>query len=335
MLALLMLLQAAPPPPPPRSAQLTRFLVQGVGLDTAQMAALERGEAVVKVLPSSGRDVALFGIITVPRSRASFTRGVRWIPAALRAPKRVLGLFSNPAVATDMAAFMVSEKDADALKDCKPGHCALKLPAAEMQRIRQQTDWSAPDLEAQLSAYGRRRIAQYVNDYRARGDSVMVAYDDKGDLTRRSSEAFAAQLAQSPYIFGNVPSLYTYLNDYPRGSLPNATETIYWAVDTLPKIRPILSVAHYLVYQPAELPTVTIVATKLIYANHYFEAALDMQAAVDRGSGIYLMILRRLRFDNLPGTVLNIRGRVINGLRDGLLQQLKWNQQAAATPPKD
>lgn len=323
MLALLMLLQAAPPPPP-RSAQLTRFLEQSVGLDTAQLAALERGEPVAKILPSSGRDVALFGIVTVPRSRAAFTRAARRVPAALQVPRRLLGVFSNPAVETDMAAFMVSEDDADALKDCKPGHCALKLPAAEMQRIRAQTNWSAPDLEAQLSAYGRRRIAQYVNDYRTRGDSVMVAYDDKGNLTRRSSEAFAAQLAQSPYIFGNVPSLYTYLTNYPRGSVPDATEIIYWSVDTVPKLRPILSVAHYLVYTPAELPTVSIVATKLVYANHYFEAGLDVQAAVDRGSGIYLLILRRLRFDNLPGTVLNIRGRVINGLRDGLVAQLKW-----------
>lgn len=324
MLILLMLLQVAPPPP--RSAQLTRFLEQSVGLDTAQLAALERGEPVAKVLPSSGRDVALFGIVTVPRSRAAFTRAARRVPAALQTPQRILGLFSNPAVETDMAAYMIPSRDADALKDCKPGHCAIKLPALEMQRIRAQTDWSAPDLDAQLSAYGRRRIAQYVNDYRARGDSVMVAYDDKGNLTRRSSEAFAAQLAESPYIFGNVPSLTTYLTNYPRGSLPSAMEIIYWSVDSLPKLRPILSVAHYLVYSPAELPTVTIVATKLIYANHYFEAALDLQAAVDRGSGIYLLILRRLRFDNLPGTVLNIRGRVINGLREGLLQQLKWAQ---------
>ena len=324
MLILLMLLQVAPPPA--RSAQLTRFLEQSVGLDTAQLAALERGEPVVKVLPARGRDVALFGIVTVPRSRAAFTRGARRLPAALQAPKRILGVFSNPAVDADMAAFMVTSKDADALKNCKPGHCALKLPALEMQRIRAQTDWKAPDLEAQLSAYGRRRVAQYVNDYRSRGDSVLVAYDDKGNLTRRSSEAFAAQLAESPYIFGNVPSLHTYLTNYPRGSLPDATEIIYWSVDSLPKLRPILSVAHHLVYQPAELPTVTIVATKLIYANHYFETALDMQAAVDRGSGMYLLILRRLRFDNLPGTVLNIRGRVVNGLRDGLIAQLKWAQ---------
>lgn len=327
MLLLLMLLQATPPPATPqRSAQLTRFLEQSIGLDTAQLAALERGEPVAKVLPTTGRDVALFGIVTVPRSRAAFTRAARRVPAALQLTRRALGLFSNPAVETDMAAFTVSSKDADALKNCKPGHCALKLPAREMQRIREQTDWSAPDLEAQLSAYGRRRIAQYVNDYRAHGDSVMAAYDDKGNLTRRSSEAFEAQLAQSPYIFGNVPSLSAYLTEYPRGSLPDATEVMYWAVDTLPKLRPILSVAHYLVYTPAELPSATIVATKLIYANHYFEAALDMNAAIDRGSGIYFLVLRRLRFDNLPGTVLNIRGKVINGLRDGLLMQLKWAQ---------
>lgn len=329
MLLLLMLLQVAPtapspvPTPPPRSARLTGFLTNSIGLDTAQLSALERGEPIAKVLPSKGRDIALFGIVTLRRSRTAYTRAARRVPSALQMTGRTLGLFSTPAVEADMAAFSVSSKEAETLEDCEPGDCGLKLSAAEMDHIRAQTNWSAPDVEAQISAYARRRIAQYVNDYRTHGDSVLVGYDDRGDLTVHSGESFEAELSQSPYIFGNVPSLFTYLTRYPHDSLPNATEVIYWSLDSVTKLKPILSVQHYLVYTPAELPTATIVATKLIYADHYFETALDLNAAIDRGSGSYLLILRRLRFDNIPGGFI-IRGRVVSGLKNMLLEQLKW-----------
>ena len=70
---------------------------------------------------------------------------------------------------------------------------------------------------------------------------------------------------------------------------------------------------------------------KQIYANHYFESALDLTSAIDRppesgGPGIYLLVLRRFRFDNLPGGILNIRGRAINALREQLVLDLRRQQ---------
>ena len=327
MLSLLILLQAAAVVPQ-RSAPLTRFLEQSIGLDTAQLAALERGEPVAKVLEARDRrDVALFGIVTVAMSREAFARAARDLPAALRASNRThLGIFGTPATEADATAFTVTSKDAAEMKSCKPGDCVVKLPAVDMQRIREQTNWSAPDLQAQLSAYARRRLAEYVNNYRARGDSAMVVYDDRGNVHVRSSEAFAAQIAESPYVYANVPSLVRYLSSYPNDSLPGATEIVYWSEDVLPRLRPILSVTHHIVYAPVELP-VTVVAAKQIYANHYFETAVDLTCAVDRGAGIYLLVLRRYRFDNLPGGILNIRGRAIGALRDQLVLDLKRQQR--------
>src|SRR4029077_16268206 len=62
----------APLPGQQTPAGLLRFLRQSIGLDSAQLAAVERGTAVVKVLDTKNqRDVAVFGIITadVPRQR--------------------------------------------------------------------------------------------------------------------------------------------------------------------------------------------------------------------------------------------------------------------------
>jgi hypothetical protein len=93
-------------------------------------------------------------------------------------------------------------------------------------------------------------------------------------------------------------------------------------------MRRTLTVTHLAVYSPPELPGTTLAAAKQIYANHYFEAAFDLMTIVDRqkadGSpGLYLIVLRRFRFDNLPsGGLLNIRGKVIGSLRDQMLADL-------------
>jgi hypothetical protein len=323
LLTLLSLVQT-----PERPPQLTRFLEQSIGFDAAQLGAVERGEPVVKVLETRDRrDVAVFGIITVPLARDAYVRRVRDFPASLRTPNRTqLGVFGDPATADDVAAVTISSRDVAEMKDCKPGDCVVKLPATDMRRIHDQMNWSAPDLQAQLSAYARRRLVEYVADYRARGDSAMAIYDDRGNLSVRSSEAFAAQLAESPYVYQNVPSLQQYLSSYPHGTLPNATEIIFWSEDVLPRLRPILSVTHLDVYTPPELPATTVVAAKQIYANHYFEAAADLTMVVERNPGVYLVVLRRYRFDNLPGGILNIRGRAIGALRDQLVLDLRRQQ---------
>jgi hypothetical protein len=329
MLTLLMLLQVAAPPTQ-RPAKLTLFLEQSIGFDAQQLTAVERGEAVVKVLETHDRrDVALFGIITVPVAREQYVRALRDFPTSLRTPNRAhLGIFSDPAVERDVAAVTVSSRDVSDMKDCKPGDCVVKLPATDMQRIHEQVNWSAPDVQTQLSAYARRRLVEYVNDYRSRGDSAMARYDDRGNVTVQSSEAFAAQLAESPYVYQTVPSLRSYFMDYPRGPLPSgAAEIVYWSEDVLPRLRPILSVTHLVVYTPSELPGMTVVAAKQIYANHYFEAAVNLTAVVERGpESTYLVVLRRYRFDNLPGGILNIRGKAIGALRDQLVLDLKRQQ---------
>ena len=325
MLPLLLVLQAATP------AQLSTFLRQSIGFDAQQLAMVERGEPVVRVLETKDRrDVAVFGIITTPVAREQYVLALRDFAASLRTPGRTqLGIFSNPAVASDVAAVTINARDVADMKNCKPGDCVVKLPATDMRRIHDEMNWSASpsDLQAQLNAYARRRLVEYVTDYRTRGDSAMAIYDDRGNLNQRSSEAFAAQLAESPYVYENVPSLRKYLAAYPHGSLPaGAAEILFWSEDVLPRLRPILSVTHLVVYAPPELPSVTLVARKQIYANHYFETAVDLTCVIDRDPGSYLLVLRRFRFDNLPGGILNIRGRAIGALRDQLALDLRRQQ---------
>jgi len=319
---------AGPTPGQQLPAILEQFLRQSIALDSTQLAAVQRGDAVVKVLDTQNkRDVAVFGIITVDVSREFFVGRVQDFPSSLRTPTRTrFGVFSDPATTADVAALSVDSRDVAELKDCRPGDCKIKLPGTEMQRIHEAIDWSAADPQSQVSAYARRRLVEYVTDYRTRGDTAMVVYDDRGNV--RASDAFAALLGQSPYVYQYVPSFQRYLATYPHGKLNGLVEVLYWSEDALPSLRPILGITHLAVYAPPELAGATLVAGKQIYADHYFEAAFDLMTVADRSTsagkpGIYLILLRRLRFDNLPGGLLNIRGKVIGKLRDQMRADLE------------
>ena len=305
--------------PPDR---LAAFLRQPIGLEASLFASLERGDPIVKVLGTDNqRDVAVFGIVRVDVPRGFYVSRLEDFPNSLRTPTRArFGVFQIPANPADVAAVTVAVQEVTELKNCRPGSCKIKMPGTDMQRLLTEIDWSAASPETQVNDYVRRRLLEYATDYRARGDSAMVVYDDRGRV--RASDAFAALLAESPYLYQDFPSLRQYLASYPHADHVDAREVLFWAIDSVQGLRPILSVTHLVSYRPSEDPGVSLVVAKQIYANHYFEGALDATAVVDRvnpgeAPGIYLVRLRRFQFDNLPsGPVVSLRGKVVGRLRD-------------------
>lgn len=312
-----------------RWSTLDEFLTRGVGLDAKELAALARGVTVARMLPTADQqDVAVFGAVQVDVPRAFFIERQRDFPRALRTANRTqVQVFSDPAVASDVQALEATRDDLDELRGCRPGSCNFKLPATDMERFR-GTIGSGPDARPRVAEVARQRIVGYVTDYRARGNAALVVYDDRGNV--RSSEALAALLRDSSFAFTAIPSLGRHLAEFPRSSLPGATEVMFWARDEMPHLRPIIRVTHETIYAPPERPDVTVVVAKQIYADHYFEAGLETLAAVDRVApgasdprAITVVAVRRYRFDHLPsGGLLNIRGRVGNGLRDNVLADL-------------
>jgi hypothetical protein len=321
-------------------ADLAVYLREAGRLDSGRIAAAARGEAVVSVLDTDlPREIAVLGIAAVRVSRDAWVRRVLALDGSTRPPsRRRLGVFSRPPVPADVRDVVIAQQDADDLRDCRPGACPVKLPAAGMARLREEIDWSAGDTQARVSAIARQALLAYVADYRARGDAALVVYDDRGNV--RASEAFTELLAQTPQLYRYVPGLQRYLTGYPSVALPGAAEVLFWSEDAVPQLRPILSVTHQVVYTPPQRPDVTLVAAKQIYANHYFEAAFDLTCFVeapanDAGRTGYLVVLRRYRFDQLSsGGPANIRGRAVDALRRQLLNDLHRYQNPTSTPPE-
>ena len=318
-----------------RWATLDEFLANGIRLNAQELASLGRGATVAKMLPTTDDDdVAVFGAVRVNVPRTFFAERQSDVTRALRTPTRVhVQSFSEPAVASDVQGLEISRDDLKELRGCRPGACSFKLPATDMERVR-TTIASAPDARTRVAEYAVQRIVEYVNDYRKRGNAAMVVFDDRGSV--RSSDALAALLRDSSYAFTVAPALGQYLMEYPRSTLPGASEVIFWSRDVMPHLRPVLRISHQTIYSPPDRTDLTVIVAKQIYANHYFEAGLEALAAVDRasasGDAITVVAVRRYRFDHLPGGLLNIRGRVANGLRDNVradLDRLKRDTEAA------
>ena len=323
-----------------RWVTLDDFLTRGIRLTAQELAALGRGATVARMLPTADDDdIAVFGAVQLGVSRSFFGDRQRDVTRALRTPTRTqVQRFSEPAVASDVQALAITNDDLKELRGCRPNSCNFKLPATDMERFRSAIA-SAPDARARAQAYAGQRMVEFVNDYRSRGNAAMLVFDDRG--TVRSGDALVAMLRDSSYVFTAVPSLGQHLVEYPRSALSGATETMFWSVDEMPHLRRVLRITHQTIYSPPERTDLTIVAGKHIYANHYFEAGLEVLAAVDRATvgdtstapAITVVAIRRYRFDHLPsGGLLNIRGRVANGLRDNVradLERLKRDSEAA------
>jgi hypothetical protein len=310
-------------------AGLQGFLRGAIGLDTARIAAVRRGEAVVTVLDTElPREIAVFGIAAVPLSRDEYVRRVLDFGESTRPrTRRRFGMFSRPPEPADVRDVVIAERDVNELRDCRPGACVMKLPAAAMARLHEDIVWSAPDAQARVSALARRALVEYVSAYRARGDAALVVYDDRGNV--RAGDAFAALLAETPRLYEYAPELQRYLSTYPAVSLPDATDVLFWSEDEVPQLRPVLSVTHLVTYSPPQRPDLTLVAAKQIYANHYFEAAFDLTCFLETdasGAGHlgHLVVLRRFRFDQLSsGGPVDLRSRAVGALRRQLLTDLQ------------
>lgn len=327
-----MVLLAAPIRTQRQQAALTSYLKNRIGLDAAQLATVENGQAVVKLLDApSQRDLAVFGIIQVDVPREFYIERLQDFPSSLRTPNRHgFGIFHTPARANDVAGVTITHQDIAELKDCRPNACKSKMPGADMQRLRTEVNWAADDPSLQVNAYVRQRLVEYVTAYRAHGDSALVTYDDRGGV--RANDAFATLLTQSPYLFQDVPSLRSYLAAYPRGKIDDARDVIFWADDRAPRLRPTLSVMHLVVFAPPEYPTTTVVAAKQIYVNHYLEAAFDVTAVVDRRSaagqvGVYLIVLHRFRLDAQPDA--KVRRILVKELRDQVESDLQRQREVS------
>jgi hypothetical protein len=328
------------------SQSLTHFLKESIALTSDEMNVASSGKPVVKVLePSDKREIVAFGIVSIAVPRSFYVDRAADFAASLRDPSRLrFALFSNPASSADVAGFSLPHDDVKDLASCHPGSCKVKLSADAITELQASLDPTTPSADSIVNAYFRSRMVKYVTAYRARGDAALIEYADARDRIA-AAQVFADMLSRSTYMYQYAPTLESYLKSYPNHRPASAHEALYWSEEDLPGLKPTLTITHEVVYAPSELPGTTLIASKQLYADHYLDGALGLTAAVDQAtsdaaapSSIYLVLLRRLHFDDLPsGGLMNVRGKVIGKLRDqtetSLRDSKSRNEQAYGNSP--
>lgn len=313
---------AAPP--------LDEYLRSTIGLKADQIADAQKGEVVVKLLHTDvNRDVTVFGIIGIHVTRDAYLARLNDVQSLISARSQRFGLFSDPVSPSDMQNFTLDESEWKDLKGCRVNDCDFKLPEAGMRQFNQSVNWDGPNAAQQVDSVMRSQMENLVTAYRARGNAAMLRYDDTNGV--QASDAFAALLGQSSYMQQYAPSLHDYLGRFPANRPDGALDVMYWSVDKIPHLRSTLTLNQLVVYTPpAGSP---MIARKQIYADHYFEAALELATifdapALNGGAGIYLVSVRRYRFDALPGGFLNIRGRARSQLQKLMKSDLERERKA-------
>jgi len=293
-------------------------------LDKKEMAAVERGEPVAVTLDSPEKtEIATLGVVRIDAPRAFYVSHVSELSGFLATGTRLqAGNFSVPARAEDMSAMTLDPSDAKALEKCQPLRCDVKLPAQEMELFRSvlaRTHDPLPRADSLM----REWLAAYVNAYRADTAEETVIYDDTKRPVR-SSEAFRALLAE-PMPAGIETEPFRSMLAAPRSSRPaSMTSRVSWETNHVPGLKPTLEVVERSILASASEPNESWMTTKLLYASHYFESAIEYLTVADAPSTgahdtSYLFVVRRQKFDDLPsGGLFNIRGKAVRKLRDVL-----------------
>ena len=115
-------------------------------------------------------------------------------------------------------------------------------------------------------------------------------------------------LSHEAYMYDFVPELTDYLNAFPSGSLENADDLMYWAVEDY-GLNPVTLIVHLTGYESEQGAVVII--QKQIFANRYFHARMETISLVPdfTGESTYVFYTDRALFDDdLSGIVRGLLG---------------------------
>lgn len=297
----------------PRTDPFAFFHPQVI-VDASDRERLDRGEVVVRVLPSRDGQLSVFAS---SRLDAPAQALVTWTGAIaeLKQSQFVLAVrrFSDPPVLEDLDRLALEEGDLEAIRRCRSGDCGVKLAANEIESLRAAA--TGPEWRAAVQQEFRREVLNRVNAYRSDGLAGLPPYADRRDVLR-PNDAFAAIVAGSPYLRDHLPGVGARLMDYPRVDGPAVDSFFYWSKEQYGTGKRVISVTHVEIVRPdaAGAPAVLVLG-KEIFATHYRTGSLGVTAVVhdpvpDRR---YLVYINRSQVDVLHGLFGSLKRQLIEG----------------------
>jgi hypothetical protein len=318
-------LGGAPNSAAPDSAALRR-LEEKAGLDRDAIARLEAGQVISQPLDTgSNSEIAVLGAVIVAIPVEYYLQKFRDIQTFQTGPGVLqVGRLNRPPVASDLSRLNLTASDVEELEACRPGACGFKLTADMMAEIRAglaRSERAGPEAELLF----RSALTGYLRKYESGGNGVLACYQDEAGEPCMD-QVLNSLLAESGFLRGEAPGLYRDLVGKSSSSAAGRESFLYWSEEKLGPLKPTVTVTEStIVPVKAEGIETQFVASKQIYASHYFRGSLGLTVLAEAGPGRTLVLyINRSRTDGLSGWLGGFkrslaRHRVLGGMREHLL----------------
>ncbi|HSB11172.1 MAG TPA: hypothetical protein VLM38_16915 [Blastocatellia bacterium] len=315
------------------------FLRRHFNFSKEDLDAIDRGKIVTKLPATSDRrEVAALGVVRLNVSKEFFLKKFMDIESFKKSEiVSQIRRFNSPPRLEDLDELTLESEHATALKNCKVGNCNVRMPAQWIERFL-KINWSAPDHKERATVLTRQLLLDYLRSYLKEGNGALAEYGDRPSPLRLADE-IRSLINQSAHLFETAPDFHKYLSEFPRIQLADVEDFIYWSKERIGGFKPVLGLTHVTVYQQKTgSPPQIMIASKQIYANHYFEGSLALTWLVDAETEAgktcsYLIYFNRSRMDALRGGFSWLKRYLARGkIRDGLAKNIRLTKQKLEGP---
>jgi hypothetical protein len=311
------------------------FLATAFHLSAAEIERIDGGEVISRTLDAEHRrEIATLGIVRIKTSPATYVERFTDIAAFKRTGDVLqVGMFTRPPQLQDIASLTIDDAELKRLRECRVEDCDVRLAADGIERIRRDIDWQAPDAGRRASRLVLQLLVDYVGRYGQSGTAATMEYADSEQRLNVGRE-FASLLKADTLTSAYAPRLRQHLLDYPASSGGKITDFIYWSKE-LVRGRPVISITHAATATIDDSPVAYAIASKQIYAMHYYDASLGLTLLLpDRTSAFpatYVVYLNRSRIDLFDGAFGGVARRIVAGrARTVVAEQLQRLQRTLA-----
>jgi hypothetical protein len=315
------------------------FFQPSVVVDVDERRQLDRGKPIARVVPAKDLEVAIFAAVPVNISGDRLVAWMRRIEELKRsAYVLAIGRFSDPPRIEDLDRLALDDDELSEILACRPGHCSLKLSAAEITELQRAAAAAGNGWRPAVQQAFRAAVLVRVKLYLADGHAALAPYVD-GSTAVWPATRFASVLGHSVFLTERLPQFAQHLSRYPRTPTPAVESFVYWSKERL-ATKAIVSATHVNILR-SEAPGLpdALVAGKEIFATHYVNASLGITAIMrgEPGGSNYLVYVNRSEVDVLGsmfgGLVRWFLQRRLKAEAASVLEGLRRRLESGEPPP--
>jgi len=303
------------------------FLQTAFKLSSGEIDRVDKGEVVARTLDvAHRREIATLGVVRIAVAPSVYVERLRDIATFKRTDDVLqIGTFGVPAQLTDLDALTLDEGELRRLRECEVENCGLRLSAEGIERFRRGVDWSASDSSRRATGLMRQILVEYVTRYRDAGGAAAMEYADTSARLNVGRE-FASLVDADSGTWRHAAGLRRHLLEYPAVDHDATTsDFVYWSSERVHG-QPTMTITHVAIAQiPGESPVNYAIASKQIYAMHYYDASLGLTLLVRDPAGspatTYVVYLNRSRIDLFDGVLGGAVRRIVARRARGIVSE--------------